>query len=112
MVYTIWPRAILPGARKVSGRPKGYKLAHAFLWECGYKRLKLAQFLGQFSVLLTWAGNRRFWLLSAARTHTKAPRKNDLLWETRRPLKRPGRARTARGLAARRASGPGVITPR
>jgi hypothetical protein len=36
------------------------------------------------------AGNRRFGLLSAQRTHTKAPYKPDLLW----PLNRPGRART------------------
>ena len=39
-------------------------------------------------------GNRRFGLLSALRSHTKAPYKIDLLWETLRVLKRPGRART------------------
>ena len=42
------------------------------------------------------AGNRRFWPLSALRAHTKAPQKTDLLLETLRPLKRPGRARTSR----------------
>ena len=35
--------------------PKRCKLAHAFLWESSYKRLKLAQLLGQRGVLLlTW----------------------------------------------------------
>ena len=32
----------------------GCKLAHAFLWEHSYKKLKLAQLLGQLSVFLTW----------------------------------------------------------
>ena len=41
-------------ARKVLGRPGRRKLAHAFLWECSYKRLKLAQLLGQLGVVLTW----------------------------------------------------------
>jgi hypothetical protein len=41
------------------------------------------------------AGNRRFWLSSRLRAHTKAPYKTDLLWETLRVLNRPGRARTA-----------------
>jgi hypothetical protein len=36
------------------------------------------------------AGNRRFWLLSALRAHTKAPSKTDLHRETLRALKRPG----------------------
>ena len=40
-------------ARKVLGWPKRRKLAHAFLWEYSYKRLKLAQLLGQLGVLLT-----------------------------------------------------------
>jgi hypothetical protein len=40
------------------------------------------------------AGNRRFWLLSALRAHTKAPYKTTLLWETLRPHNRFGRART------------------
>jgi hypothetical protein len=31
--------------------------------------------------------------------HTKAPYKSDLLWETRRPLRRPERARTILDLA-------------
>ena len=38
-----------------------------------------------------------FWLLSALRTHTKAPYKIDSIWETLRVLKslnRPGRAQT------------------
>jgi hypothetical protein len=63
----------------VSGWPRRYKPANAFLWECRYKRLELAQLLGQLGVFLTlsvksvigcsWlapltltarAGNRRF----------------------------------------------------
>jgi hypothetical protein len=38
------------GAREVSGWPKRCKLAHAFLWEHSYKRLKLAQLLVQLGV--------------------------------------------------------------
>jgi hypothetical protein len=34
-----------------------------------------------------------FWPLSAPRAHTEAPCKTNLLWETLRSLKRPGRAR-------------------
>jgi hypothetical protein len=40
-------------ATKVLGWPKRRKLAHAFLWEYSYKRLKLAQLLGQLGVFLT-----------------------------------------------------------
>ena len=40
-------------ARKVSGWPKICKLAHAFLWEYSYKRLKSAQLLGQLGAFLT-----------------------------------------------------------
>ena len=35
------------------GWPKRSKLAHAFLWEHSYKRLELAQLLGQLGVFLT-----------------------------------------------------------
>ena len=35
------------------GWPKRRKLAHALLWEYRYKRLKLAQLLGQLGVFLT-----------------------------------------------------------
>jgi hypothetical protein len=38
--------------------------------------------------------NPPFGLLSALRAHTEAPYRTDLLWETRRALNRPGRART------------------
>ena len=38
------------------------------------------------------AGHHRFWLLSALLAHGKAAYKSDLLWETLRALKRPGRA--------------------
>jgi hypothetical protein len=38
---------------KVLGWPKRRKLAHAFLWEYSYKRLNLAQLLGQRGVILT-----------------------------------------------------------
>ena len=41
------------GARQVSGWPKRCKLAHAFMWEYSYKRLKLAQLLGRLGVVLT-----------------------------------------------------------
>jgi hypothetical protein len=44
-------------ARKVLGWPKLCKLAHAFPWEYSYKRLKLAQLLGQLSVFLTTGGD-------------------------------------------------------
>jgi hypothetical protein len=37
----------------VLGWPKRCKLAHAFLWEYSYKRLKLAQRLGQLGAFLT-----------------------------------------------------------
>ena len=47
------PPRVLP-ASKVLGWPKRYKLAHAFLWEYIYKRLKLAQLLGQLGDFLTW----------------------------------------------------------
>ena len=46
-------RPALARARKVLGWPKRRKLAHAFLREYSYKRLKLAQHLGQLGVLLT-----------------------------------------------------------
>ena len=35
------------------GWPKRRKLAHTFLWEYSYKRLKLVQLPGQLSVYLT-----------------------------------------------------------
>ena len=41
--------------KKVLGWPKRRKLAHTFLWGCGYKKLKLAQLLGQLGVFLAWA---------------------------------------------------------
>ena len=40
-------------ARKVSGWPKRCKLADVSLWKYSYKRLKLAQLLGQLGVFLT-----------------------------------------------------------
>jgi hypothetical protein len=43
-----------PAARKVPGWPKRCKLARAFRWEYSYKRLKLAQPLGQLVVCLTF----------------------------------------------------------
>ena len=42
--------------KKVLGWPNICQLAHAFLWECGDKRLKLAQHLGQLGVFLTLVG--------------------------------------------------------
>jgi hypothetical protein len=44
---------LMAEARTVSGWPKRSRLAHAFLWEYSYRRLKLAQFLGQLGVFLT-----------------------------------------------------------
>ena len=51
---------------KVLSWPKRCKLAHAFLREYSYKRLKLAQLLGQLGVFLTSAA-------SAARTIRRNP---------------------------------------
>ena len=45
-------------ARKVFGWPKRCRLAHAFLQKYSYKRLKLAQLLGQLGVFLTSAARR------------------------------------------------------
>ena len=45
--------AVSHKARKVLDWPKRCKLAHAFLWEYSYKRLKLAQLLGQLGGFLT-----------------------------------------------------------
>jgi hypothetical protein len=42
------------------------------------------------------AGNRRFWLLSALRAHTKPPYRTGLHRKTLRVLNRPGRARAVR----------------
>jgi hypothetical protein len=42
-----------PAERKVLGWPKICMLAHAFLWEYSYRRLKLAQLLGQLGIVLT-----------------------------------------------------------
>ena len=67
-------------------------------------RAAMAAKSGSRSTLTTArAGNRRKGLLRALRTHTKAPYKPDLLRETLRALKRPGRART--GQDSRRSSG-------
>jgi hypothetical protein len=40
------------GARKMLGWSKTCRLAYALLWEYSYKRLKLAQLLGQLGVFL------------------------------------------------------------
>jgi hypothetical protein len=37
----------------VLGRPKRCQLAHASLWEYSYRRMKLAQLLGQVGVFFT-----------------------------------------------------------
>jgi hypothetical protein len=42
----------------VLGGPRRRKLAHAFLWEYIYKRLKLAQLLGRHGVSLTLRAER------------------------------------------------------
>ena len=42
-------------ARQVLAWPKICKLAHSFLWEDSYKRLKLAQLMGQLGIFLTCA---------------------------------------------------------
>jgi hypothetical protein len=47
------PRHDRSAARKLLGWPKRCKLARAFLWEYSYKRLELAQLLGQLGVFLT-----------------------------------------------------------
>jgi hypothetical protein len=48
------PSAACAAARKVLGWPKKIKFAHAFLEEYSYRRLKLAQFLHQLGVFLTF----------------------------------------------------------
>jgi len=45
----------LAGSRKVLGWPKRCKLAHAFLWQYGYKGPKLAQLLDPLGVFLARA---------------------------------------------------------
>jgi hypothetical protein len=50
------------------------------------------------------AGNRRFRLLSALGAHTEAPYRTDLLWETRRALKRLGRGGPSSSASRRRSS--------
>jgi hypothetical protein len=40
-------------SRKLVGWPKRSKLAQAFRWEYNYKRLKLAQLLGQLGIILS-----------------------------------------------------------
>ena len=45
----------LVGTRKVLGWPKRCILPNVFLWEYSYKRLQLAQLLGQHGVFLTRA---------------------------------------------------------
>ena len=49
----VWAPNRAAKARKVLDWPKRYKWAHAFLWEYSYKRLQLAQLLGQLGVVLT-----------------------------------------------------------
>jgi hypothetical protein len=52
----------------VLGWPESCKVARAFLWEYSYKRLELAQCLGQLGVILTCC-------LQSARSHDRsAPR--------------------------------------
>jgi hypothetical protein len=48
-----WRATLATIARKVLGWPKIRELAHTFLWEYGYKMMKLAQLLGQLGVFLT-----------------------------------------------------------
>ena len=56
------------------GWPKICKLAHAPLWECSYKRLELAQLLGQLGVFLTSGGHHAAPLASRLhRTPTHSP---------------------------------------
>jgi hypothetical protein len=54
LVRHAWARA-----SKVLCWPKRRKSARAFLWEYRYKRLELAQLLGQLSVFLTLGSTRR-----------------------------------------------------
>ena len=55
-----------PAAKKVLDWPKICKLAHAFLREYSYKRLKLAQLLGQLGGFLTLdpSAARRYWTVN------------------------------------------------
>jgi hypothetical protein len=65
--------ALALAARKVSGWPKRCKLAHAFLWECSDKRLKLAQLLGQPGVSLTRGAESAAALGCPAPTRPRGP---------------------------------------
>ena len=60
-------------ARKVLGWPKICELAHAFLWECSCKRLKLAQLLGQLGVVFTCCRCRRPRRVCNHRRHDARP---------------------------------------
>jgi hypothetical protein len=53
---TSLPRQVSQIARKVLGRPKICKLAHAFPWEYRYKRLQSVQRLGRHGAFLTLCG--------------------------------------------------------
>jgi hypothetical protein len=50
-------------------------------------------------LLAARAENRSVMRLSALRAHTKAAYRTDSLWETLRPLNRPGRARTGKRMS-------------
>jgi hypothetical protein len=70
-------RSTLERERMVLGWPKRCKLAHAFLWEYSYKKLKLDQLLGQLGVFLTWRsrGPAAAASLSPPRSGRRAPRR-------------------------------------
>jgi hypothetical protein len=71
-------------ARRVLGSwSKRFKLAHAFLWEYSYKRLKLAQLLSQLGVFLTayLAVDRR---LDAAEACSEVEQQDTIAMVTRR----------------------------
>ena len=57
-------------ARKMLDWPERYKLAHAFLWENSYKRLKLAQLLGQLGLFLALMGASGHGHITVARRDT------------------------------------------
>ena len=54
------------------GWPKRCKLAHAFLWKYSYKRLELAQLLGQHGSLLTLAMSSAICQVSQVRVPSAA----------------------------------------
>jgi hypothetical protein len=79
----LWKNNASVARRVLSSWSKRCKLAHAFLWEYSYKRLKLAQLLSQLGVFLTayLAVDRR---LDAAEACSEVEQQDTIAMVTRR----------------------------